>query len=302
MRILVTGASGLVGSALSSLLVSRGHKTVGLTRKSGESPSWDPDRGHIDAESLEGFDAVIHLAGENIASGRWTPKKKERIRSSRVQGTELLCRTLAGLQSPPKTLIAASAIGFYGDRGEEKLDESSDGGSDFLAEVCQDWERSTSIAEAAGIRVARVRIGVILTPQGGALAKMLFPFKMGGGGKLGNGRQWMSWISLDDTISAIEHCLTQDELKGAINLVAPNPVTNTEFTKTLGRVLKRPTLVPMPGFAARAAFGEMAEALLLSSTRVLPRRLERSGFRFLHPTLEVALRSLLDRNEPRRAG
>ena len=298
MRILVTGATGLVGRSLCALLVSQGHEAVGLNRDNQKSPSWDPEKGKIDEGSLEGFNAVIHLAGENIASGRWTPQKKERIRSSRVQGTDLLCRTLSRLETPPKTLIAASAIGFYGDRGEEVLDETNAGGSGFLSEVCQEWERSTSAAESAGIRVVRARIGVILTPLGGALAKMLFPFKMGGGGKVGNGRQWMSWISLADTISAIEHCLAQDSLRGAVNLVAPKPVTNSEFTKTLGRVLRRPTLVPMPGFAARAAFGEMAEALLLSSTRVVPKRLEESGFSFQHPTLEIALRSLLERDLP----
>lgn len=295
MRVLVSGSSGLVGSELSRRLRAAGDTVTSLTR-SGSSPeaiSWSPRDQQLDSSQLEGFDAVVHLAGENIATGRWTADKKRRIRESRVQGTELLSRTLAELEAKPKVLVCASAIGYYGDRGDVILDEQSPPGTGFLAEVCQAWEAATEPAWKAGIRVAQLRIGVVLSPQGGALAKMLLPFRMGAGGVVGSGDQYMSWIALPDLARAIEHVIHNDSLFGAVNAVAPNPVTNREYTQTLGKVLHRPTLLPMPAFLAKIALGEMAEELFLSSTRVEPRKLDHANFTFDHPDLEGALRSLL---------
>ncbi len=223
----------------------------------------------------------------------WTPAVKARIRDSRVNGTRLLCEALARLSNPPRVLVCASAIGYYGDRGDEVLDEASSPGSGFLPEVCQEWEAATEPARAAGIRVVNLRFGVILSPSGGALAKMLTPFKLGAGGRIGDGRQWMSWIALDDVIDAIAYALNTESLAGPANCVAPQPVTNLEFTKTLGRVLHRPTIFPMPAVAARIAFGEMADALLLASARVLPKELSAAGYPFRYPQLEGALRHML---------
>ena len=256
---------------------------------------WDPDQGKLDLAGLEAIDVVVHLAGENIASGRWTAEKKARIRDSRVKGTRLLSETLSRLTQPPRVLVAASAIGFYGDRGDELLTEVSPRGSGFLAEVCQEWEQATQPASQRGIRVVNLRFGVILSPAGGALAKMLTPFRMGVGGKIGSGRQYMSWIALDDATGAVQHALANGSLHGPVNGVAPRPVTNLEFTKTLGRVLVRPTILPMPVFAARLAFGEMANELLLASARVEPSALVKGGYVFGHPDLEGALRFLLGR-------
>jgi uncharacterized protein (TIGR01777 family) len=297
MKIIVSGSTGLVGSALVRRLEAAGHSVVSLTRSAAGSQGihWDPAAGTIAAAALEGFDAVVHLAGENIAAGRWTAAKKARIRGSRVLGTHLLAETLARLAYPPKVLASASAIGYYGSRGDEILTESSPAGAGFLADVCRDWEQATDAAEKKGIRVAHLRFGVILSPEGGALAKMLLPFKLGVGGQIGNGRQFMSWIALDDTAEAVRHVLETETLRGRVNVVAPNPVTNYEFTKTLGRVLGRPTVLPMPAFAARLAFGEMANELLLASTRVQPTRLLEHGFTFRHPRLDEALRHLLGR-------
>jgi uncharacterized protein (TIGR01777 family) len=296
MRILVTGSSGLVGSALVPSLTAAGHQVERLVRKANAGAGevrWNPDAGQIDRERLEDLDAVFHLAGESIASGRWTKAKKERIRDSRVQATRLLSAALAERQRPPQTLVCASAIGFYGDRGDEWLDESSPPGRGFLADVCREWEAAADPARQKGIRVVHTRIGVVLSAAGGALAVMLTPFKLGVGGVVGSGRQFMSWIALDELIAAFHHVLNHGALHGPVNCTAPNPVTNREFTKTLGRVLGRPTCFPLPAFAARLALGEMADELLLSSTRVTPRRLQDSGYQFQFPDLEGALRHVL---------
>jgi uncharacterized protein len=305
-RILVSGASGLVGSALVAYLSAGGHTTVRLVRSpSGAAPDpgvpteaivWDPaGGGPPPAAALEGFDAVVHLAGENISGGRWTARKKVSISRSRVSGTMALAETLARLAKPPRTLVVASAIGYYGNRGEENLVESSPRGRGFLADVCSAWEAASSPARVAGIRVVQLRIGVVLSPLGGALGQMLLPFRMGAGGMIGEGRQWMSWIALDDLLDVILHALADASFTGPINAVAPHPVTNEEWTKILGRVLRRPTLLPVPAFAARGALGEMADELLLASTRVLPERLlaGRHPFRFVE--VEPALRHLLGR-------
>jgi uncharacterized protein (TIGR01777 family) len=298
MKILVTGSSGLIGRALVSFLRGKGDQVACLVRGKGKGPDslvWDPESGRIDPGSLEGFDAVVHLAGENIAGARWTSEQKERIRNSRTGGTRLLAETLAGLSSPPRVMVSASAIGYYGDRGEELLTESAPPGTDYLAEVCQQWEAATETASTKGIRVVIPRIGIVLTPFGGALARLLPPFKAGVGGVLGGGRQYMSWITLDDTVGAIHHAILADSLQGPVNVVASRPVTNREFTNVLGRVLGRPTLLPAPAFALRFAFGEMAGALMLASARVSSGRLESSGYKFHHRELEDALRSVLGR-------
>ena len=307
MKILVSGSTGLVGSALVPVLRSDGHEVIRLVRRPSAALGpedatiqWNPETGELDGSRLEGIEAVVHLAGENIAARRWTAAQKARIRDSRVRGTALLSDRLANLAQPPATLVAASAIGFYGDRGDELLNEDSPSGNDFLSEVCRQWEAASLPAEEKGIRVVRLRLGIVLSPRGGALAKMLLPFKLGAGGKIGSGQQTMSWIALDDAVGALCRALVDSNLSGPVNAVAPNPATNLEFTKTLGRVLSRPTLFPMPGFAARIAFGEMAEALLLGSTRVEPRRLADCGYSFQYPTLEAALRHLLEK--PARGG
>ncbi|MDE0027944.1 MAG: TIGR01777 family oxidoreductase [Deltaproteobacteria bacterium] len=295
MKILVTGATGLVGGALVPLLAGGGHEVVRLGRSAPEAGDvrWDPEGGLLDAGALEGVDGVVHLAGENIATGRWTAEKKRRIRESRVRGTRLLAETLAGLERRPRVLVSASAIGFYGDRGDEELTEASPVGAGFLPDVCREWESATEAAQGKGIRVVHARLGVVLSTGGGALAKMLTPFKLGAGGIIGNGRQYMSWITLDDTVAALAHLLATDSVDGPVNMVAPGTVTNHEFTKTLGRVLRRPTLFPMPGFAARLAFGEMADVLLLASTRVKPAGLTAAGYAYRHGSLEEGLRHVL---------
>jgi hypothetical protein len=298
MKILVTGSTGLVGSVLLPFLRSKGHEVFRLVRSQAKvGPAeiyWNPEQGIDDTSRLEGLDAVVHLAGENISEGRWTEEKKARIRDSRVKGTSVLSNALASLAQPPRTLLSASAIGYYGDRGDEIMREESAPGSDFLARVCREWEAATEPAAHKGIRVVYLRFGVILTPKGGALSKILAPFKFGVGGKIGSGKQYMSWITLDDVVGVIDHALLNDQLRGPVNVVAPNPVTNYEFTKTLGRVLSRPTIFPVPAFAARLAFGEMADAALLASTRVEPARLKESGYVFKHPELESALRQMLN--------
>jgi uncharacterized protein (TIGR01777 family) len=297
MKVLVTGASGLIGSALVPFLTTGGHHVTRLVRSTPRpntaEVAWEPTTGHIAAAGLAGLDAVVHLAGENIASGRWTAEKKARIRDSRVHGTRRLCEALAQLDMPPRVLVTASAIGYYGDRGTEVLHEDSPPGDDFLAQVCRDWEAATAPAVQRGIRVVMLRFGIVLSPAGGALAKILGPFKLGAGGVIGTGQQYMSWIALDDVIGAIYHALHTTELQGPVNAVAPHPVTNHDFTATLGRVLRRPTLLPLPAFVARLAFGEMADALLLASTRVMPTRLQATGYEFHDPELAGALQHLL---------
>jgi len=297
MKILVSGAHGLVGKALTKSLTTDGYELVSLVRRErvvgNPEIEWDPHQGTIDAAHLEGFDAVVHLAGENIASGRWSNEKKQKIRDSRVQGTTLLSETLSRLARPPATFISASAIGYYGDRGNETLTEKSGPGSDFLSKVCVEWEQATRSAEAKGIRTVHARLGIILDPKGGALEKMLTPFRMGIGGRVGDGNQWMSWITLADVIGGFTYLLEKSQLQGAVNFVSPNPVTNAEFTKALGNVLSRPTLFPVPAFAARVAFGEMADALLLSSAKVEPVALTDEGFQFQYPKLPQALGKIL---------
>ncbi len=300
MKVIVTGSTGLVGRALVKSLLADGHEVTRLVRGEAQgfkapgtaAVHWNPERGEIDARALEGHDAAVHLAGENVGEGRWDEEKKRRILESRVKGTRLLAETLAGLREKPRVLVSASATGFYGDRGEEVLREESASGEDFLAGVCREWEKATLAASQAGIRVVHMRIGIVLAGEGGALQKMLTPFKMGVGGRLGSGRQYMSWIALEDLVGAIEHALAEEELHGPVNAVAPRPVTNEEFTKTLGHVLGRPTIFPVPGFALRLAVGEMAD-VLLGGQRVEPARLKESGYQFKQPELEGALRSVL---------
>ncbi|HXE76338.1 MAG TPA: TIGR01777 family oxidoreductase [Candidatus Xenobia bacterium] len=296
MNIVVSGASGFIGSALVASLRAGGHKVTPLVRyypRAGEQALyWDPKGGKLEAAGLENRDAVIHLAGEPI-TGRWSPAKKQRIRDSRVDGTRLIASTLAELHLKPKVLVCASAVGYYGDRGDEVLREESVAGKNFLASTCVEWEAAAQPAADAGIRVVHLRIGVVLHPKGGALKQMLLPFKLGLGGRVGSGKQWWSWIALDDVIGAFEHALTNQSLRGPVNAVAPQAVTNAEFTQTLGRVLSRPTLFPLPAFAARLALGEMADELLLSSARVEPARLIAAGYAFRYPRLEPALRHLL---------
>jgi len=295
----VTGASGLVGSALVSSLTAGGHRVIPLVRRAprpGESAlRWDPSSGAITPAGAAGADAIVHLAGDSIMGLRWTAEKKRRIRESRTTATRLLVHTLTRLPKPPAVLACASGIGYYGSRGDEVLTEESRPGMGFLAELAREWEAAAAAAIAQGIRVVHLRLGVVLSARGGALAKMLTPFRLGLGGTIGDGAQWMSWIALDDVIGAIGHALTTDRLRGPVNAVAPAPVTNAEFTRTLGRVLGRPTLVPLPAFAARLALGEMADELLLTSQRVVPARLQASGYAFRHPTLEGAFRAALDR-------
>jgi uncharacterized protein (TIGR01777 family) len=296
-RILISGSHGLVGKALSKALAAEGHDIYSLVRYAPHTEKeieWSPDRYSIAISRIEGFDAVYHLAGESIASGRWNQEKKRKIRESRTKGTKLLSDALANLSQPPKTLISASAIGYYGDRGDELLTEASLPGKDFLADVCVEWEKATEHARAKGVRVVNTRFGIILDKEGGALAKMLTPFRMGIGGRIGAGKQWMSWIALDDVIGALQFVLSNETLNSPVNFVAPNPVTNAEFTKTLGNVLSRPTLFPIPEFGVRLAFGEMADALLLSSQRVEPSSLKQSGYEFRYAKLESALRAILN--------
>ncbi len=296
MKVLVTGATGLVGSALVPMLTTGGHEVFRLTRSNpveANDIQWNPDSGDLPKARLEGMDAVVHLAGENIAASRWNARVKERLRRSRVDTTRFLCESLVQLERRPKTLICASAIGYYGDRGAEILTESAGPGHGFLADLCRDWEAACEPARQAGMRVANLRIGVVLSPKGGGLAKMLTPFKMGAGGIIGSGNQYWSWIAIDDVAGAIHHCLTHQNLSGSFNATAPNPVTNRDFTKTLGAVLGRPTILPMPAFAARMALGEMADDLLLGSARVMPNRLCESNYQFRYPNLDGALRHLL---------
>ena len=296
MHVAVTGASGLIGSALVNRLMKNQHRVSRMVRRpagAGEI-SWDPYAGSLDPEDLEGLDAVVHLAGENIGV-RWTKGRKARIRDSRVQGTRLLSEALARTHSRPQVLVSGSALGIYGSRGDEVLIESSTLGpaDDFLAVVGQEWENAAAPARAAGIRVVHPRFGVVLSPSGGALRKMLLPFRLGLGGRLGDGSQWISWISIDDAAGALLHLVLTATLAGPVNVTAPEPVRNRDFTRTLGRVLSRPTPLPVPAMALRLVMGEMADSTLLASARMLPERLLGSGYRFEHPDLETALRHVL---------
>lgn len=289
----------MIGTALAAELRARGHRPIPLVRRPVEAGEtairWDPAAGTIEHEKLEGVDAVVHLAGEGIASKRWTDEQKQKILQSRTRGTTLLAEALAGLDSRPSVLISGSGVNYYGDRGDEILTESADAGDDFLADVCIRWEAASQLAAAAGIRTVNIRTGIVLDADGGALARQLLPFKLGIGGRLGSGRQWQSWISLTDVVGAICHLLEAD-VEGPVNMTAPEPVRNAEFTKTLGRVLGRPTLIPIPTFAPALLFGrELVEALLLVSLRVTPNALLDSGYEFAHTTLEPALRDILDR-------
>jgi uncharacterized protein len=299
MRLLVSGSNGMVGSALVARESAANHEVRRLVRSGGASAdvhefSWRPDRGELDLRALDGVDAVVHLAGVGIGDVRWSAARKAAIVASRVDSTRLLADRIARAAAPPKALLVASAVGFYGDGGERWLDESSPGGAGFLAEVCREWEAAAFAASEAGVRVVHLRFGFILSARGGGLRRMLTPFRLGLGGAIGGGKQWLSWIALDDVVAAIEQVLEGGSLRGPVNVVAPEPVTNAEFTRTLGRLLHRPTIFAMPTVAARLAFGEMADELLLASQRVRPEKLVASGFTWKWPTLDGALRHVLE--------
>jgi len=292
MKIAIAGASGLVGSALIPSLTHEGATITRLVRstpKSGEI-EWHPNQDHLNVQSLEGFDVIINLAGENIAGGRWTDEQKRKIRDSRVSGTHLLSEAIAKMSIKPNAFICASATGIYGDRDDEVLDEWSESGGGFLAGVCREWEKACEPAIKAEVRVVNLRLGPVIAREGGMLAKLLTPFKMGMGGKVGSGKQYISWVGLDDVVNAIKLAINDQSIRGPLNIVSPNPVTNEEFTRTLGHVLNRPTALAVPAFAARLAFGEMADEMLLASQKVLPRKLSATGFQFQYPELEEALK------------
>ena len=301
MKVIVTGSTGLVGRALVRSLLAEGHEVARLVRGDSQqfkapgtaAVRWDPARGEIDAQALEGHDAAVHLAGEPIAEGRWDEAKKRRVLESRAKGTRVLAEALAGLNAKPRVLVSASATGFYGNRGDEILREESASGEDFVSEVCREWEKGTLAASQAGIRVVHLRIGLVLSTEGGSLPRMLTPFKLGLGGKLGDGRQYVSWITLEDLVGVIRRAIEDEHLRGPVNAVAPGAVTNAEFTKAIGHALGRPTFMAVPAFAARLAFGEIADELLLASTRVEPARLKEAGYEFKHPEIEGAMRAVL---------
>ena len=299
MRVLISGSTGLIGSALAASLSDAGHEPIGLVRPgsaaAGDAVRWDTAAGDIDSSALTGFDAVVHLAGESI-SGRWTRRKKDRIRDSRVRGTTILCEALARLPADarPGVLVSASAVGYYGDRGDDPLTEDAGLGEMFLSDVCRQWEAATATAAEVGVRVAIARFAVVLSARGGALRKMLTPFRIGLGGRVGTGRQYISWIALADAVAAIRRIIDDESLAGPVNVASPNPVTNAEFTAALGRALHRPVLLPTPAFAARLALGQMADELLLASARMVPRKLLDAGFEYRYPDLPEALREALE--------
>lgn len=299
LTVAITGASGLVGSNLRHFLTTGGHEVVSLVRDSRKMRPgdvfWNPATGVLDEKALRRVDAVVHLAGTSIASGRWTDERKRAIKQSRIRGTDLIARTLATMRNGPRVLISASAVGFYGDRGSEALNESSPAGRGFLAEVCRGWEGATEPAERAGIRVVKLRMGVVLSPSGGALGQMLLPFKFGAGGRLGSGKQYMSWIDLDDLVGLIYHTLYDESLRGPVNATAPTPVPNATFTSALGRALGRPTVVPVPAFAVKAAFGELGTEALLWGQRVMPEKVLGTDFDFFYEGVEESLRFQLGR-------
>ena len=292
MKVLITGASGLIGTRLAKELAVRGHELLLTTReepKDEQHIQWDAEKGFPHPEKLEGIGAVVHLAGEPITALRWTDEKKKAIRDSRVHGTRNVVAAISRLAHKPTVMIAGSAVGYYGERGDEELTEASNAGEGFLADVCREWESESRRAEDAGIRTVLIRTGLVLSKDGGVLGTMALPFKLGLGGVVGSGKQWMSWISLDDHIAAIIFALENESLRGAVNFTAPEPVTNEEFTKTMGEVLYRPTIIPVPEFAVSMLLGEMGDQLLLASMRVLPKRLEDNGFKFQHPSLKETL-------------
>jgi uncharacterized protein len=300
LTVAVTGSTGMVGEALTGFLRTGGHRVLRVTRSGPEQDDrirWDPREGTIEAAKLEGVDAVVHLAGESIAGIRWTAAKKEEILRSRVEGTLLLARTLAELRSPPRVLVSASGKDYYGDRGDERITEAGDQGKGFLAEVCRRWEGATQPARAVGIRTVHLRTGMVLSPGGGVLGTILLPFKLGLGGRLGSGRQYTSWIDLDDEVGLIRHALGDSRIRGALNATSPNPVPNAAFTDVLGRVLGRPTILPVPALAIRTLLGEMGRELLLSGQRAVPALALETGYRFLYPDLEESLRHQLGRWE-----
>jgi uncharacterized protein len=296
MRVAISGASGLIGTALSRSLQDDGHEVRRLVRTDSEDPAairWDPRSGSIDAAALDGVDAVVHLAGAGIGDKRWTAARKRLIRESRTKGTDLLARTLAGLDRPPKVLVSASGVHAYGDGGDEVLTETSPRGEGFLAGVVEAWEQATEPAGAAGIRTAFARSGLVLSRRGGGLVPMLRLFRLGLGGRLGSGRQWMSWISLTDEVGALRFLLDEDGVSGPVNLTSPNPVTNRDFTAALGRALHRPTLLPVPRLGPRLVLGELADELLFCSLRVKPTVLAAAGYRYRHPELDGALQAVV---------
>ena len=295
----VTGSSGLIGRTLCNVLTTGGHRVVRVVRnlktRKSEDALWDPIEGTVEEERLEGLDAVVHLAGEPLLGLRWTEEKKKRIWASRIEGTEHIARALARLRRPPRVLVSASAVGFYGNRGDQRLSEDSKPGKGFLAKLCQAWEAATSPAARMGIRVAHLRIGLTLTPSGGALGTMILPFKVGIGGRIGSGRQYVSWIDHDDLLSLILHVIRTPSIRGAVNATAPHAVPNSTFTGTLGRVLDRPTFLPLPALALKALLGEMGKEMLLQGQRVQPTVAEKTGFEFMYPGLEESLRHQLGR-------
>jgi len=296
MRVLITGASGLVGRELQKSFAAKGYDMLLASRSEPADEQhiqWTVEEGFTEPEKLEGLDAVVHLAGENVSGLRWTDEKKRAIRDSRVLGTRNVVAAISRLKDKPKVFVASSAIGFYGERGDEEITESSAAGDNFLAEVSKAWESESRRAEDAGIRTVVLRTGIVLTKEGGALGTMLTPFKLGVGGVIGSGKQWMSWISMEDHIAVINYVIENENIRGAVNSVSPNPVTNEEFTKTLGDVLYRPTFLPLPEFAVSMVFGEMGDALLLASTKVLPKRLEDAGFHFKYPQLKPAIENAI---------
>jgi uncharacterized protein (TIGR01777 family) len=301
LTVAITGGSGLIGASLASFLTTGGHRVVSLVRDSRKLSEgkifWNPAAGVLDPADLEGVDAVVHLAGSSIADRRWTDERRRAIKQSRARGTELLARTLATMRGGPRTLISASAVGYYGDRGDRVVDEHEPSGKGFLAEVCRAWEGAVEPAERAGLRVVRLRIGVVLSPAGGALGQMLLPFKLGVGGRLGSGKQYLSWIDLDDLVGLMHHALHDDRLHGPVNATAPNPVTNAAFTSALGRALGRPTVLPVPAVALKALFGELGTEALLWGQRVVPAKATGAGFDFFYEGVEDSLRFQLGRME-----
>jgi len=295
MKIAIAGASGLIGSAFINSVEEDGAEVTRLVRSSPKAGEieWHPNQDAIEPGKLQGFDAIVSLAGENVAEGRWTDEKKKKIHDSRVHGTHLISEAIAKLEPKPRVFLCASATGIYGDRPDETLTEQSDSGGGFLAGVCREWEKATEPASQAGVRVVNLRFGPVLAAHGGMMEKMLMPFKMGLGGKIGSGKQYISWVSIDDVVGAMKFALKEETIRGPLNVVSPNPVTNEEFTKSLGEALSRPTMMAVPAFAARLAFGEMADEMLLASQRVMPKKLKDAGFQFEYPNLADAFRKYI---------